>query len=124
MWMNSFVNRQIVRSDGFLRGRLLIDKGLTSWTTTAWRDESSMKAFRDSDAHKRAMPKLAGWCTEATSVHWTQDSDALPDWKQAWNRLVKDGRVVYVKTPSESHKARRFPEPLSSSKIQQELRPR
>jgi hypothetical protein len=70
------------------------------------------------------MPKLASWCAEATSVHWEQADDQLPDWKNAHDRLLRDGRVIYVKIPSADQKERRFAEPRSSSKIQQELRPR
>src|SRR5262245_44305071 len=94
---NNAVNRQIVKATGFLRGRLLLDKGFTFWTTTAWNDEASMRAFRDSGGHKRAMPRLPKWCSEATSVHWNQDNDQLPDWKDAHEHIVKDGRVIYVK---------------------------
>jgi heme-degrading monooxygenase HmoA len=124
LWMNSFVKRQIVKSYGFLRGRLLVDKGFTFWTTTAWSDEASMRAFRDSAAHKRAMPRLQNWCSEATSVHWSQDSDELPDWTRAYDRILKNGHVVYVKAPSEFHKERRFAAPNVGSKMQQELRPK
>jgi hypothetical protein len=123
LWINSLVNRQVVRTSGFLRGKLLADKRLTFWTTTAWTDVASMRAYRDSGPHKRAMPKLADWCSEATSVHWEQDSDQLPEWKQAHERLIRDGRVTYVKTPSADQKDRRFAEP-SDSRIRQELRPR
>jgi len=123
LWMNSAVKRQIIKAHGFLRGRLLVDKGFTFWTTTAWTDEASMRAFRDSAAHKRAMPKLQNWCSESTSVHWNQDNDELPDWNRAHDRIVKNGRVIYVKAPSEFQKEKRFPAPPSSSKMQQELRP-
>ena len=124
LWSNFFVNGQIVRAKGFLRGRLLVDKKLTFWTTTAWSDVPCMRSFRDSGAHKRAMPKLANWCSESTSVHWEQENDQLPDWKQAYDRLVREGRVIYVNNASADQKERKFAEPRSSSKIQQELRPR
>ncbi len=124
LWANNSINRQVARSRGFLRGRLLVDKGLTFWTTTAWNDEASLKAFRDSGPHKAAMRKLPAWCSEATSLHWTQESDNLPDWMQGYERILKDGRVVYVKSPSDRHKTKRFPAPRSLSKIQQEIRPR
>jgi hypothetical protein len=124
LWMNNSVNRQIVKARGFLRGRLLVEKGFTFWTATAWVDEASMRAFRDSGAHKRAMPRLPNWCCEATSLHWTQDNDQLPDWNRAFDRAVKNGRVIYVKSPSDRQKDKRFPPPRSTSKIQQELRPR
>ena len=124
LWANFLVNKQVVKAGGFLRGTLLVDKQLTFWTATAWSDVPVMKVFRDSGAHKQTMPKLQNWCCEATSMHWDQENDQLPDWKQAYDRLVKDGRALYVKKPSEHQKDRRFPAPHSTSKIQQELKPR
>jgi hypothetical protein len=124
LWMNNSINRQIVKAPGFVRGRLLVDKGFTFWTATAWNDEASMRGFRDSGAHRRAMPKLPEWCSEATSVHWNQDNNQLPDWNGAYDRILRNGRVIYVKSPSDRQKEKRFPAPRASSKIQQELRPR
>jgi hypothetical protein len=70
-----------------------------------------MKAFRNGGAHLKAMPRLAEWCDEATYVHWSQDSDAAPEPKLAFERLVKDGVVSRVKDPSANHAARNFERP-------------
>jgi hypothetical protein len=124
LWANFVVTRQIAKTSGFLRGRLFVDAELTFWTTTAWNDAGSLRSFRDSGAHKRAMPRLAKWCSEATTVHWDQLDDHLPDWKQAYDRLVREGRVIYVNNPSEFQKERKFPEPRLSGRLQRALTPR
>jgi hypothetical protein len=124
LWANFLVKRQIVKAPGLRRARLFVDARLTFWTMTAWNDAASMRSFRDSGAHKRAMPRLVNWCSESTSVHWDQESDELPGWKHAYDRLVHDGRVIHVKAPSVHQKARNFPEPRSAGRLQQDLRPR
>jgi len=124
LWISNFINRQIVKASGFHRGRVFVDKGLTFWTTTAWNDEAGMQGFRDSGAHKRAMSRLPKWCSEGTSVHWNQDHDQLPDWNAAYDRILKNVRVTYVKAPSDRHKEKRFPASRPSSKVRQELLPR
>lgn len=70
-----------------------------------------MKAFRNSGAHLKAMPRLAEWCDEATYVHWSQDSDAAPELKLSFERLVKDGIVSRVTNPSVKHAAKNFERP-------------
>lgn len=57
------------------------------------------------------MPKLAGWCDEATYVHWEQANDAVPDLKTAHDRLVAEGVVSHVNHPSEANAFRVFPFP-------------
>jgi hypothetical protein len=57
------------------------------------------------------MPRLAEWCDEATYAHWSQDSDAAPGLKIAFERLVKDGVVSRVKSPSVNHAAKNFERP-------------
>jgi hypothetical protein len=54
---------------------------------------------------------LAEWCDEATYVHWSQDSDAAPELKLAFERLVKDGVVSRVKSPSANHAVKNFERP-------------
>jgi heme-degrading monooxygenase HmoA len=62
--------RQIAHADGFLGGRLLVDKRNTYWTLTTWQTEAAMKKFRGSGPHAKVMPKLMGWCDEAAYAHW------------------------------------------------------
>ena len=61
--------RQAKRAAGNLGVGLLREANRTFWTRTAWRDESSMKAFMLAMPHRKAMEKLAEWCDEAAVVH-------------------------------------------------------
>jgi len=98
-------------SDGNLRTLTIKDRGLTFWTITVWRDQAAMRAFRNIGSHKAAMPKLSKWCDEATYVHWEQESDAAPDLKDAYARLVSEGVVSRVRYPSNNHATLAFQEP-------------
>ena len=103
--------RQAKRAAGNLRVSLLREANRTFWTRTAWRDESSMKAFMLAMPHRKAMEKLAEWCDEAGVVHWTEESAGLPDWHEAHHRLVVEGRRSKVKHPSADHEAYRIAPP-------------
>jgi hypothetical protein len=96
---------------GNLAFRALADARNTFWTATLWSDEASMRAYMVAGPHKQAMPKLIDWCDEASVVHWTQDSKALPDWTTAWQRMVSEGRPSKVRQPSARHLAREIPRP-------------
>jgi hypothetical protein len=102
---------QARRAPGNARALTLRDRRLTFWTITVWQTPDAMKAFRNSGAHLKAMPRLAEWCDEATYVHWSQDSDAAPELKLAFERLVKDGVVSRVKSPSVNHASKNFERP-------------
>jgi hypothetical protein len=92
-----------------LGGRLLVDAGRTFWTLTAWESEREMKAFRGAAAHARVMPRLAVWCDEAAYAHCS--SEDIPSWPEAYECLVKEGRLSRVAHPSANHEAREFPKP-------------
>jgi len=102
---------QVKRAQGNLAVDALNDANLTFWTKSVWKDDASMRAYMLAGAHRRAMPKLAGWCDEAAVAHWTQESAALPDWKEAHRRLIAEGRKSKVKHPSAAHEAFEIPEP-------------
>lgn len=106
-WYTYQSKRQLTRSPGFLAGTLASGPTLAFWTASAWVDEASMKRFRDSDWHKRAMPKLLHWCDEAAVARWTQDSAALPDRNAMLERMTTTGRVSKVRYPSADHAAGR-----------------
>jgi hypothetical protein len=72
MWHTHASGKQLVRSSGFIKGKTLVDKNLTFWTLTAWETEPHMRSYRNSLAHKKAMPKLQHWCSEASLVHWNR----------------------------------------------------
>ena len=95
--------RQARRSAGNLGVALTRDSHGAFWTKSAWKDEDSMRAFMFAEPHRRAMPKLAHWCDEASVVHWTQESATLPDWQEAHRRMVAEGRKSRVKHPSAEH---------------------
>ncbi|MEI2583438.1 hypothetical protein [Scytonema sp. PRP1] len=70
------------------------------WTLIAWQDKASMLAYRNTGAHRRAMPKLTLWCDEASFVHWYQESAELPNWQAVEQRMMEQGKLVKVGHPS------------------------
>ncbi len=99
LWMTFLAQRQTVRAASFLGGRLLVDNLRTYWTLTAWENEKAMKAFRGSGPHARVMPKLVEWCDEASYAHWTSTDDRLPEWLEAYEVLLREGRLSRVGAP-------------------------
>jgi len=55
------------------------------------------------------MPKLVEWCSEASTVHWEQESRQLPDAERAVRRMLEDGRLTGVRPPSEAQDAGEIP---------------
>src|SRR2546423_4427258 len=123
LWRNLLTKRQVVRAPGFVGGRLLVDAGRAFWTLTLWESERTMKAFRGSGAHAGVMPRLAHWCDEASYAHWETPSPSVPDWPEAYQHLVSDGRLSRVAHPSKDHEGRRFPRPRLSPLIGGDLKP-
>lgn len=122
LWEIFRTRRQVVRAPGFLGGRLLIDARRTFWTLTAWEGEREMKAFRGAGAHATVMHRLALWCDEASYAHWI--SEDLPSWEQAYEYLLREGRLSRVAHPSADQEARRFPRPRLNPLIGVDLKPR
>ena len=58
IFANQQAARQLRKQPGFRGGKLLVDRNLTFWTMTLWDDERTMRAYRDSGAHREVMPKL------------------------------------------------------------------
>jgi Domain of unknown function (DUF3291) len=114
---------QVVRAAGFCGGRLLIDRRRTFWTLTAWQDEKTMKAFRGSGAHARVMPRLVNWCDEAAYAHWIAPDGKLPEWTEAYEHLLKEGRLSRVTHATADHTAQRFAAPRLQPLTGQELHP-
>lgn len=79
---------------------------------TLWKDEADLRPYRNTDAHKKAMPELQHWCNEASIVQWKQEGEALPSWQEAHQRKVKEGWLSKVKHPSAQHSLDRIPTPL------------
>jgi hypothetical protein len=107
---------QAKRAPGNLGMIALTDRNRTFWTASAWKDESAMRAFMMAPPHRKAMPKMVHWCCEASVVHWTQESPALPDWQEAHRRMVAEGRASKVSHPSPDHEALRIPPPRAGNR--------
>ncbi len=101
--------KEIKKSEGLLKGMELIDKKLTFWTITIWEDESSMKGFRGSSAHRRAMQHLPKWCNEASYHHWVQEENEFPSWTTISEKLFTDGKLSKVRNPSNAQITNNFP---------------
>lgn len=124
MRTNQTALRQLKRESNFIKGKLLIDRKLTFWTMTAWASDGDMRAYRNSGAHLRVMPKLITWCNEAHVAHWSQETDTLPDWHEAYRRITApDARVSKVRHPSKHHLAKSFLPPRYPSKLEAHLQP-
>lgn len=96
--------RQLKGVPGFLGGYLGSGPNLALWTVTVWTDEGAMRAYRDAAAHFKAMPKLVGWCAEASVVHWTTDCSLVPSPDEAAERM-KAGRTSKLRHPAPGHAA-------------------
>ena len=98
-------SKQARRSPGFLTGWVSNDGNLAFWTATVWDSLEAMRAFRNSGRHMKAMPKLLGWCDEASFVHWEQPDAGAPDIDAAFDRLSREGKLSKVHRPSARHQA-------------------
>ena len=93
-------SRQASRSAGFRGGWLGRDTESAFWTVTVWDGSESMRVFRNSGIHLRAMPKLLHWCDEASYAHFEQPDEAIPDVAVAYQRLRDAGKLSKVAKPS------------------------
>ena len=98
---------QAKRSAGFLGGFLGADAEGGAWTVTTWASEGDMQAFRNSAAHKTAMPKLLQLCDEASFTHWVAETPGVPTVEEAYERLKNTGHLSKVNRPSAAHAAGR-----------------
>jgi hypothetical protein len=123
-WHTIASSKQLVKSAGFIKGKTLVDRKLTFWTLTAWESEATMRAYRNTDAHKKAMPKLQHWCNEASIAHWEEDSAALPDWLHVHQRMRVEGRLSKVRKPSPNQALAAIPSPRYPSKMENTIVPK
>ena len=99
---------QIRRAEGFVAGAVRRDRDLAFWTMTVWRDEEAMLAYVHGGAHRTAMPRLANWGSQASTVRWDQDGTELPDWPGAIVRMRDMGRPLPLHHPGPGHAEVRF----------------
>jgi hypothetical protein len=111
LWHTLRSLRQAQRAPGNLSTKTRRAPDGAYWTLTAWDAEAAMRAYRNSGAHKGAMPKLLEWCDEASVGHWEQESSGLPDWREAHRRMFETGRLSKVNHPSERQRAGEMPAP-------------
>ncbi|MEN3952448.1 antibiotic biosynthesis monooxygenase [Iodidimonas sp. SYSU 1G8] len=104
-WHVLRVVRQARTAPGSIEVELLADARRTFWTCSVWRGEAAMRDFMLSGAHRAVMPRLAGWCDEASVVHWAQIASELPGWDEIWRRMAEQGRPSPVDHPSPAHLA-------------------
>ncbi|MER3495019.1 MAG: hypothetical protein C4323_24170 [Mastigocladus sp. ERB_26_2] len=83
---------QVERASGKLNTRYRWVDG-EFWMLSLWRDEASMKAYRNQGVHRQVMPKLVKWSSEAGLVNWYQESTQLPDWQIVEKRMQETGRM-------------------------------
>ncbi len=115
--------RQVRSAPGLILGRFGLEGVTDFWTLTAWQDAASMRAYRNTAAHMKAMPKLLGWCDEASVVHWEQPGDILPSAAEALRRMVSEGRISKVRHPSPGHAAGQIAPDRRMPKLQPEFKP-
>ena len=119
---NEAAVKQLNKTEGFLGGRELIDKNLTFWTLTIWDSDVSMKQFRNSLPHRKAMQKLPFWCDEASYIHWTQAENQFPGWKTIYEKMLADGKTSKVRNPSENQLNKNYPE-IKWTKLERNFKP-
>ena len=107
---------QARRAFGNLAVSVLNDADFAFWTRAVWADEAAMRAFMQSGAHRRAMPRFLEWCDEASVAHWIQDAEEPPPWPEAHRRLQAEGRRSRVRLPSERQQRFEIPAPRAGGK--------
>lgn len=112
-WHTRLTLRQVERSPGFIGGSLLPERGWVFWTLTVWESEPMMRAYMTSGDHRAVMPRLFGWCDEASVVHWQTADRAVPAWPVAVARMRGEGRPSKLRHPGADHQAMRFAPPRS-----------
>lgn len=113
VWHSFRSLRQAKRAPGNISAQAARLPDGAFWTLSSWDSAKSMSAYRNSGAHRRAMPKLLEWCDEASVGHWEQESSELPGWDEAHRRMVETGRLSKVNHPSARQKAGEMPAPTS-----------
>jgi heme-degrading monooxygenase HmoA len=109
------VVEQAKNSPGNLGADVLAEANDTYWTRTAWRDQDVMQAFVGTEPHRSTMNHIDEWCDEATFVNWEEAGGNLPDWQESYSRLLADGQVAALTSPSDAHHTRDFPAPVLPS---------
>jgi hypothetical protein len=76
-----------------------------------WQDEQSLRAFRNSGDHLAAMRQVGELASEMAYATWELPGEKLPDWKEAHERLLREGRFTKLPHGTPSHQSRQLPSP-------------
>ena len=106
---------QAKSSSGTLGTNALAEANNTWWSCTAWNSYDSMHSFVNTDPHKSTMSRLDDWCSEASFVHWEQDSAQLPGWQESYRRIVADGTSADLTNATAANATRNFPPPVETA---------
>lgn len=109
------VVEQARQAQGNLAADVLADSDHTFWTRTVWESRELMNGFVGSEPHRRTMPRIDGWCDEATFVDWDQSGPHVPSWQEGYERLTRDGEVTALTNGTAAHHSRQFPPPVEAS---------
>ena len=96
---------QARRTPGYLGGWTSNDAESGFWTATVWENLNVMRAFRNSGAHLKAMPKLLRLSDQAAFTHFEQIGSEAPTPDAAYERLEREGHLSKVNSPSPRHLA-------------------
>jgi hypothetical protein len=96
---------QARRAPGYLGGWTANDGEGGFWTATVWQSADTMRSFRNSGAHLRAMPKLLHMSDQASFTHFDQEGTETPTPESAYESLKRQGRLSKVNAPSPQHVA-------------------
>ena len=105
---------QAQKSAGNLGVDALAEANDAWWSSSAWQDRDSMRAFVGTDPHRSTMARLDDWCDEATFVDWEQSQATLPDWQTGFHHLVADGYSAPLTQASPANATRAFPAPVET----------
>jgi hypothetical protein len=103
------VVEQATSTAGNVAADVLAEANNTYWTRTCWQDAEAMRRFMTAEPHLHTMNRIDDWCDEATFINWEQPEADLPDWDDAYHRLITHGQVVHLKFESSDNAARSFP---------------
>jgi heme-degrading monooxygenase HmoA len=96
---------QARRTPGYMGGWTANDSENGFWTATVWQSVDAMRAFRNSGAHLKAMPRLLHLSDQASFTHFEQAGTDAPTADAAYERLLSEGKLSKVNAPSAQHLA-------------------
>jgi hypothetical protein len=97
---------------GNLGADVLAEANNTYWTRTAWQGRAAMGSFVGTEPHLGTMNRIDDWCDEATYVDWEQPGADMPDWQEAYRRLVADGHASSLTQGTQANQTLAFPAPV------------